>query len=125
VRAETVEAVTDMSDDLDDTLMREPEVETELPAAESAQDDVFSEALSELPEPEDALAGDDDLTDEDLDAELDFLADTDEAATKLDLARAYIDMGDQDGAKDILDEVVQEGSDEQKQEAEELLSRIG
>ncbi|MDX9768432.1 MAG: FimV/HubP family polar landmark protein [Ectothiorhodospiraceae bacterium] len=56
--------------------------------------------------------------------DFDFLADTDEVATKLDLARAYIDMGDADGAKDILDEVLQEGSDVQKQEASELLDRI-
>ncbi|WP_019529874.1 FimV/HubP family polar landmark protein [Dasania marina] len=58
------------------------------------------------------------------DDEFDFLSDTDEVATKLDLARAYIDMGDTDGAKDILDEVVQEGSDEQKQEASALLERV-
>lgn len=90
---------------------------------ESSEDDVFTAALSDLPTPEDVMAGDE-MTDEDLDAELDFLADTDEAATKLDLARAYIDMGDQDGAKDILDEVVHEGNDQQKQEAQELLTRM-
>jgi len=56
--------------------------------------------------------------------EFDFLADADEVATKLDLARAYIDMGDTDGARDILDEVLQEGSDGQKQEASTLLARI-
>src|SRR5690606_15247993 len=56
--------------------------------------------------------------------DFDFLADTDEVATKLDLARAYIDMGDTDGAKDILGEVLQEGSDVQKQEAGELMDRI-
>ena len=60
----------------------------------------------------------------DEDSELDFLADTDEVATKLDLARAYIDMGDKDGAKDILSEVATEGNDEQKQEAQELLGKI-
>jgi len=48
-------------------------------------------------------------------------AEGDEVATKLDLARAYIDMGDSDGAKGILDEVIAEGSDAQKAEAEELL----
>ena len=58
------------------------------------------------------------------DEEYDFLADTDEVATKLDLARAYIDMGDSDGAKEILAEVQQGGSDEQKQEASELLEKI-
>ncbi|MFA7553264.1 MAG: FimV/HubP family polar landmark protein [Spongiibacteraceae bacterium] len=63
----------------------------------------------------DTTAGDDDF---------DFLADSDEVATKLDLARAYIDMGDTDGARDILDEVISEGNDEQKQEASGLLERI-
>ncbi|MNU89355.1 hypothetical protein D3C71_791910 [compost metagenome] len=58
------------------------------------------------------------------DDEFDFLSGTDEAATKLDLAQAYIDMGDSDGARDILNEVVSEGSDEQKSEAREMLSRL-
>lgn len=57
--------------------------------------------------------------------DFDFLADADEVATKLDLARAYIDMGDTEGAKDILDEVLQEGTDTQRDEASTLLSRIG
>jgi pilus assembly protein FimV len=56
--------------------------------------------------------------------EFDFLSGTDEAATKLDLARAYIEMGDADGARDILDEVVVEGDDGQKSEAREMLSRL-
>lgn len=64
----------------------------------------------------DAALGDDD--------DFDFLSGTDEAATKLDLAQAYIDMGDSDGARDILKEVVSEGSAEQKSEAEEMLSRL-
>lgn len=62
-------------------------------------------------------------SDEDMDEEMDFLSDADEAATKLDLARAYIDMGDSEGAKDILSEVVEEGNDDQRREAEELLTR--
>jgi pilus assembly protein FimV len=48
-------------------------------------------------------------------------AEGDEVATKLDLARAYIDMGDSEGAKGILEEVMTEGNDAQKAEAEELL----
>lgn len=56
--------------------------------------------------------------------EFDFLAGTDEAATKLDLARAYIEMGDSDGARDILDEVVGEGDDIQKTEAQQMLARL-
>ena len=48
----------------------------------------------------------------------------DEVGTKLDLARAYIDMGDPDGARSILDEVLDEGNDSQKQEAQQLLQQI-
>jgi pilus assembly protein FimV len=47
-----------------------------------------------------------------------------EVGTKLDLARAYMDMGDPDGARSILEEVLQEGSTNQKQEAERLLDSI-
>ncbi|HEX5340440.1 MAG TPA: FimV/HubP family polar landmark protein [Gammaproteobacteria bacterium] len=48
-----------------------------------------------------------------------------EVGTKLDLARAYIDMGDPDGAKSILGEVMEEGSAQQKQEAQELMKHLG
>ena len=44
--------------------------------------------------------------------------------TKLDLAEAYIDMGDADGAQDILREVVEEGAPEQKQKAQEMLDKL-
>ncbi len=47
-----------------------------------------------------------------------------EVGTKLDLARAYVDMGDPEGARSILDEVVKEGSAEQKQEAERLMASL-
>mgnify|MGYP001821839850 CR=1 FL=1 len=52
------------------------------------------------------------------------LADLDEISTKLDLARAYIDMGDPDGARSILDEVLQEGNSEQKDEAQDIMQMI-
>lgn len=47
-----------------------------------------------------------------------------EVGTKLDLARAYIDMGDPDGARSIINEVLMEGSAAQKQEGQRLLSTI-
>ena len=47
-----------------------------------------------------------------------------EVGTKLDLARAYIDMGDPEGARSILDEVLKEGSAVQKQEAERLMASL-
>jgi pilus assembly protein FimV len=52
------------------------------------------------------------------------LADLDEVSTKLDLARAYIDMGDPDGAKNILDEVMDEGNDDQKDEARDIMAQM-
>ena len=109
--------------------------EPELANLEEAHDeDLFAQALSDFSGESDeidlnAFSSDEaalaDLSDDDMDAELDFLADADEAATKLDLARAYIDMGDSEGAKDILSEVLGEGNEEQRKEANELLSRIG
>ncbi len=66
------------------------------------------------------------ITEDDMDAELDdsLFADVDEVGTKLDLAKAYIDMGDSDGAKSILDEVLEEGDDSQKNEAEGLMAQM-
>jgi|GEM_PF-760421 len=48
-----------------------------------------------------------------------------EIQTKLDLAQAYIDMDDRDGARAILDEVIAHGDDEQRQQAEQLLAKLG
>jgi pilus assembly protein FimV len=50
--------------------------------------------------------------------------DVDEVSTKLDLARAFIDMGDTEGARGSLEEVMSEGNDEQKAEAKSLLEQI-
>jgi pilus assembly protein FimV len=47
-----------------------------------------------------------------------------EVGTKLDLARAYMDMGDPDGARNILEEVLSEGSASQKQEAQRLMESL-
>jgi pilus assembly protein FimV len=59
------------------------------------------------------------------DEELVIAAESNGLSTKLDLARAYLDMGDDDGARQILDEVVAEGNEELKAEARTLLNRIG
>ncbi len=47
-----------------------------------------------------------------------------DAATKLDLAKAYQEMGDVDGAREILQEVLNEGDDQQKNEANALLAKL-
>ncbi|TXH68280.1 MAG: hypothetical protein E6Q83_14420 [Thiothrix sp.] len=46
-------------------------------------------------------------------------------STKLDLARAYLDMGDIEGARSTLEEVMVEGNDNQRREAETLLHQTG
>ena len=48
-----------------------------------------------------------------------------DAATKLDLAKAYQEMGDVEGAREILQEVLHEGDDQQKSEAQSLLAKLG
>ena len=50
--------------------------------------------------------------------------DVDEVGTKLDLAKAFIDMGDAEGARSSLEEVLTEGTDDQKAEATGLLDQI-
>ncbi|MBZ0105186.1 MAG: hypothetical protein K8H84_06105 [Sulfuricella denitrificans] len=47
-----------------------------------------------------------------------------EVATKLDLARAYVEMGDKEGAKEILEEVLKEGSSQQQADANQLLESL-
>ena len=59
---------------------------------------------------------------DDFDFETD--GDADVNTTKLDLAEAYIDMGDGDGARDILREVIEEGSAEQISKAQSLIDSI-
>ncbi|SFR46436.1 pilus assembly protein FimV [Marinobacter daqiaonensis] len=70
----------------------------------------------DIDEMDEASLGDDD--------DFDFLSGTDEVATKLDLARAYVDMGDSEGAREILEEVILEGTDEQKSDAQSLLKKL-
>ena len=58
---------------------------------------------------------------EDDDDDLSF---NEDASTKLDLARAYIDMGDKDGARTLLNEVTSEGDEAQIKEANDLLGSL-
>ncbi len=117
-------------DDLEFTSSDMDFSETREEAREFA-DSVSEEGVDFISESElmDAEITDDDLdkdsnNDESIDESLLDLGDVDEASTKLDLARAYIDMEDFDGASEILQEVVTEGTDQQKAEAEELLSKM-
>ena len=94
--------------------MNEPEA-----AAEADEIQQVESADTPVEPPQAEMAGD--VEEED---EFDFLSGTDESATKLDLARAYIDMGDQEGARDILNEVIEEGNEQQQQEARDMMGQL-
>jgi pilus assembly protein FimV len=90
-----------------------------------------------MDEGDDASDIDPDSQDLDLDVSLsDFTGVTDEDTVididkdagqnaNLDLARAYIEMDDVDAARELLDEVIRDGNQEQKEEAESILNGIG
>lgn len=56
--------------------------------------------------------------------EFDMEAESSEVETKLDLVTAYIDMGDHEGAKELLDEVLKEGGPQQRIRAQEVLKSL-
>lgn len=115
----------DLAEDETEAVEEDMEILEEEPEVVS-EESLFEQALSDIDDQDVALTEFDNTDHEqNLDSDdLDFLGEADEAATKLDLARAYIDMGDMTGARDILSEVVSEGTSEQKAEAKDLLSRI-
>jgi pilus assembly protein FimV len=58
-------------------------------------------------------------------ADVPLSEDNEEAETKLELARAYEEMGDKEGALELLDEVVSEGSARQQATARDMIARLG
>ena len=48
-----------------------------------------------------------------------------EVGTKLDLAKAFVDMGDSDAAKETLIEVINEGDESQIKAAKDLMDKLG
>ncbi len=118
----------ELPEDFDLSLADEPQAGAQPDAFASELDDVNAELdrLSqslEHPSIESSFTAEDAALDAD-EPEFDFLSGTDEVATKLDLAQAYIDMGDMDGARDILSEVLTEGDEGQRGEAKEMLERL-
>ncbi|HGM5554409.1 TPA: FimV/HubP family polar landmark protein [Pseudomonas putida] len=124
VPQDDLELPADFDLSLADEMDSNPAAEPDAFAAElndvNAELDRLSQSIAEPTFTEADAAMGDDLGEDDFD----FLAGTDEAATKLDLAQAYIDMGDNDGARDILNEVLTEGDEKQRGEAKEMLSHL-
>lgn len=106
-------------------LLTEEPVALEETVDDMGEDTMFHQAMSEVPESDlDFEIPDVDPESSVDDEDLGFLSDSDEVATKLDLARAYIDMDDIEGARDIIGEIMKEGNAQQKQEAENLVARL-
>lgn len=140
VEAEALDSLEDLldsseagSDELPDLDFDLTEAETPAPAADDDLSfDLNAVEAEPAPAPqavavEDSSApvGDIDLDQlAQADDDFDMLAGTDECSTKLDLARAYIDMEDIEGARELLQEVMQEGSAEQQAEARGLISNL-
>lgn len=135
----SLDADLDLGEDLDETAevelgddLGEIEIEgAELDLGELDLDDMDlgdtdlgDSDLGDLSLDDAVTSTDMDLSDDDSEFDISELSeDVDEVSTKLDLAKAYIDMGDNDGARSILEEVKAEGNDEQQQQANELLQR--
>ncbi|UCC13683.1 MAG: hypothetical protein JSW21_09935 [Gammaproteobacteria bacterium] len=97
------------------------------PDGETLIEEIFGDdEATKVASPEEVLP---DISDADATQEMPQVKPSDvtlsEVGTKLDLARAYIDMGDPDGAKSILEEVAEEGDEAQKEEARQLLDGLG
>ena len=115
------EPLSSLEGDLDLELDIDSENELEL-------DSLAPEAQGLVHDSDDDLDLDLDLDDDPLGSdvlELDDDLDLDEdPGSKLDLARAYMEMGDSDGAREVLAEVIQEGSDQDIAEANEMLDKL-
>ncbi len=59
-----------------------------------------------------------------VDESVESQSEADEIDTKLNLAKAYIELGDNDGARSILDEVARDGSEPQQTEAQRLIQQL-
>ena len=125
---------TDMDLDLDDLTaalkvsemgdtVNQPrdDATVEQPKIRSGQDvdlDVGAQTLEGDDAPTEKIAPDD------LSGDLHDARTMTEVGTKLDLARAYVDMGDPGGARSILEEVLDEGDESQRQQAQQLLDSL-
>lgn len=114
IAAKSSEAVSER-EEAEDRLIGN-EIEFDLSAFEKPEPEV-----SEPPRAR-ASNADADALDEDIYA---GLTDMDEQETKLDLAKAYVDMGDEAAAREILQTVVAKGNEQQREEAKNWLEKIG
>ncbi|WP_439107028.1 FimV/HubP family polar landmark protein [Congregibacter sp.] len=125
-------AASDAEEEADEIVFEHLEIAEDALLEASSGDLDFDVSEEELDLSDALVAADDSLTEEspssasaDEGEELLIADDADQMATKLDLARAYLDMGDSVGAQGILEEVIEKGTEDQQQESRDLLARIG
>ncbi len=137
--SKTLEAIPDEQKEFEQTLEElstfietyvpgegDAHLELQLPA-DATVNKPLPEGERQVDEPLEFNPDEGDLPAAEADLALELEQDTalpDTVGTKLDLARAYIDMGDSDSARSILEEVIDEGDDARQQEARELLETI-
>ena len=116
-------ASTDLDLDLDDLTAALKVSELAGDTVEQSRDDVTIEQprpnMAQGEDAETLSLGPDDMSEDLHDART-----MTEVGTKLDLARAYVDMGDPNGARSILEEVLDEGDEGQRQQAQQLLDSL-
>lgn len=116
--------------DLDLEIQDEPESEPEQPSAGDAVPEIDMDSTVEIPRNRLELVDDEDDGDDDKTVFVPKSSGTqeqsqeDEISTKLDLAKAYVELGDSDSARTILQEIMNEGTEEQQQQAQELLNQV-
>jgi len=95
-------------------------------AVQSANTDF--EDVEELPSTEDVFGNEDiaelDISDDDEYEDEDEDDVADDVDTQLDLARAYVEMGDIEGTREIINEILETGSEEQCNEAQAILDSL-
>ena len=120
----------DIDDVSDEEVIIDEPLELDITSGDDSSlfelDDAGVEEISEteVDEAISELADQVDDSDNEVEFDLGDFDEVDEAETKLDLATAYIDMGDPDGAKNILEEVLLDGNDEQKLRAQTMLDDL-
>ena len=99
-----------------------------LPAAEPDGDDIVDSSTEEAQQPETDTPAEPEQPTVDLDVDVPNPkvddATQQEVATKLDLAGAYVEIGDSDGARELLNEIVSKGDADQVRKAKALLASL-
>ncbi len=133
-----VPVADDASDDIDieslgvseeEATFAEPEVEevAELQVTDEPTNNDFDfnfDEISDVPVADDASDSDDSDDHDEIDLMVSDLTDMDEFETKIDLAKAYIDMGDELAAREIAEEVLDKGNEAQKEAAQVIIDKL-